>query len=257
MGGFGLQGIIAVPFLNAVDRVFKDSPKIVSSGLAGAYAILWELYNDLEAYEFFFNLIKEIVEEIFIVDRGYICEGKKFKKLRKKAMKWCSYYALKDGVRSHDELWTLFGFLSDRQLKNVSIEVFDLEKKEVVLIENECAFEAMKASLSLPGIFPAYKGRFVSTTFLTQIVVESAKDGDLVLVNFRDTKRCTLKSANEILAHSAELRSIYYAKSILQKKNVIKVYTEPISWVEFTRFPHMVWELTGSLVEKLKKAVET
>ncbi len=230
-GGFGIQGFLAVPFLDALDEVDFGGEMIVN-GLGGFYAILKEKLGRAEALSRLKSFVRKFWEELYMADREWLCSGRRKRGYKPLAVKYCYLWAVKESMRSWKEMEDLLeGLEGDSE---IGVEYFDIDERSVGVYRGSAKKAAM-ISAALLEIFPPVDGRYLSTTYLSQIPILSAEDGDVVLVNLRDPSRCDVKKADEILAQSAELRAIALAKKLILKKRLKTIHASPISWSDISR----------------------
>ena len=222
-GGFGIQGMLVIPFLDALEQLGLNF-EIVSNGIGGFYAVVRDILGREEALRRTFELLERIDDELYLIERRWICEGRRVRGWKKRSVEHCVRLALEEAFKSWDDISDLFSGL-DKETK-VGAEYVDLEGN--VGIFHGSGTDVAKVSLAMVGIFPPHLGK-LSTTHFTQIPVYTAGDGDLVLVNFRDPSICDFSKADEILSQSAEVRSIVFAKKLLKKKKVKKLEFSPIT----------------------------
>ncbi len=249
VGGFGLQGLVAIPFFSVMDDL-KVEAKIVATGIAGVYAILRENFNGDEAIRRTLALVDKLKEDLWVVDRAGICEGERLKSWKKEAVKYCVDLSLKNGRRSYEEIDEILSGL--KSMGNVHIEYLDLEEYKVKLYSGD-PIEGVKISLAFPGIFPPYKGKIVSTTYLTQIPLEMMNEGEIVIDNLRDPSLCKNSTADELLSQSAELRAIMYAKTLIKVKKVKTVKVKQLLWRKFLK-DNLYF--TNEVYDEIKKGLE-
>jgi len=231
VGGFGLQGLVAIPFFKVVEDL-KIEVKILATGIAGFYAILRENFGEDEAIRRILVLVNKFKEELWVVDRAGICEGKRLKRWKKRAVKYCVDLSLKRGRKNYEEVDEILSGV--KKMENVHIEYLNLEEYKVKLYSGD-PIEGAKISIAFPGIFPPYKGKIASTTYLSQIPLEMMNEGEIVINNLRDPSLCKNSTADELLSQSAELRAIMYAKTLMKSKNLRSVKVKQILWREFLK----------------------
>ncbi|MCD6449167.1 MAG: hypothetical protein J7L34_01485, partial [Thermotogaceae bacterium] len=212
VGGFGLQGLVAIPFFRVINDLGIKA-EVVASGIAGFYAILRENLDEAKAIESTLILVKKLEKDLRVVDRAGICEGERLKSWKKEAVEYCVDLSIKNGRRNYAEIKKLLPEL--KMMKNVYIECLDLEEYKVKLYSGD-PIEGAIISLAFPGIFPPYNGKIVSTTYLTQIPLESMNEGEIVIDNLRNPCFCKNASSDEFLSQSAELRALMYAKTLIK-----------------------------------------
>ena len=252
IGGFGLQGLVAIPLLKVLEDL-KIKVSIIAAGIAGFYTILRENLGESEAIERTLAFVDKFKKDLWVVDRAGICEGKRLKRWKKESIKYCIDLSLRNGRRSYEEMEE---FISDlKKMENVHIEYLDLEEYKVKLYRGD-PIEGAKVSLAFPGIFPPYNGKVVSTTYLTQIPVEMMKKREIVIDNLRDTSLCKNITADEFLSQSAELRAIMYAKTLIEVKKLKAVKVRQILWEKFLKDNlYFIDEIYGETKKGLREVI--
>jgi len=223
-GGYGIQSLIAVALFKALKEM-NISADIVTNGLAGFYAAAEEILGEDEAMRRTMELLDRIDYELYMIERRWICEGERVKGWKSIAVDHCVKLALQESFKRWEEIEDLLMGLEENV--NVGVEYIDLYGNIGVYYGN--GVEVSKISLAMTGVFPPFKEKF-STTHFTQIPVYTARDGDIVLVNFRDPSKCVFEKADEILSQSAEIRAIVFAKQLLSKKKVIQIHHPPMDF---------------------------
>ncbi len=217
VGGFGFQGLASVPFLNVIERLGQlDS--VVCTGISCVYAAVLKRFGREKALERLKCFLERFEEELLAFDRIWTRVNRKGWKY--KAIRYCTLLSEKDHTRDWQEVEDILeGLDISSQMK---AEVFDVEEIEVSLIGTTLREVAM-AGVAFPGLFPPYKGKYLASSYLSQIPVSFVKDGDVIFYNFRDVEKYPPSCADEILAHSAEIRSISYAKKVLDEFSVVLI----------------------------------
>ncbi len=245
LGGFGVQGMLAIPFLDALEELGINGEMVVN-GIGGYHAVVRKVLRREEALRRTFELIERIDHELYMIERRWICEGKRKKGWKMVSVEHCVRLALEESFRSWEDVEDL--------LEGLDVEV-DVGAEYIDLLGNVGVFkgkavDVAKVSLAMVGVFPPHLGK-LSTTHLTQIPVLTAEDGDLVLVNLRDPSLCDFAKADEILSQSAEVRSISFAKSVLSEKSVRKVEVSPITRLDLG----FLDEIRETIVGKLEGSI--
>ena len=249
VGGFGLQGITGFP----VVRVFFEKGKwleLICNGLSGFYAVIFEKFGKEEADRRAISFLKTFEEPLRIMERAEIPD-------RKKGIEYCTRWSLKPAVRSWSETWPLVNDLADKTV--VFSEVLDLAEKRVTKISGNSRDVAL-SFLAMPGLFPPFEGKYVTTTYLSQIPVSFVQDGDTVYLNLRDLSGKRPVNAAWVISQSMELKSIHLAKTLLAKKKVDIIPTPlQLKWddandiysviaEEITGCPHPPGQVYGRLL---------
>ncbi|ONN28096.1 hypothetical protein XJ44_00035 [Thermosipho affectus] len=220
VGGYGLQGLAAIP---AIERFLSPKDKnleIIANGLAGFYAILFENFGSEKAIEKINSFVKKFESTFWIIDRVQKKEKIDKRKSRKNKIKYCILWSTSIAIHKWKEVEEFLGGLNEDTC--VKAEVINLEKQTVELYEGS-SYNVAKACLAFPGVFPPFKRKYINTTYLSQIPVSFIEDGDIVVLNFRDLSQIKFESASEILLQAMECRMIEFAKRVLESKNVEKI----------------------------------
>ena len=244
-GGYGIQALTAVALFKAL-RDMNLNLDVVANGLAGFYKAVEEVLGEDEAMRRTMDLLERIDYELYMIERRWICEGKRVKGWKKIAVDHCVKLAVKESFKEWEKVEDLFDGLEKDV--NTGVEYIDFDGN--VGIFHGTGAEVAKISLSMPGVFPPFEDKF-STTHFTQIPVFTAENGDAVLVNFRDPSKCDFEKADEILSQSAEIRAIVFAKQILSRKDLIQIHHPPISFKDVADLESIKENLKGKLEELL------
>lgn len=242
VGGFGFQGLAAIPFIDAATSLLKNLDEIICNGIACLYASILETHSQNTAMEYVKTFLKHFKEPLLIFDR--LWTRKKGITKKTKIIEYCTLLSVSESKYS----WKDFEELFQLQGKNTytKAEGFDLHENSPILIEDELT-RILKASVAFPGLFPPLDDRIISTTYLSQIPVSFAKDGDVLLLNFRNVSEYLPKTADEFLAQAAEIRAISFAKRIIESKNLKLINAPDVS-------PEMIDDL--SWFKNLRKDYE-
>ena len=225
-GGFGIQGLLVIPLIDVLDRKGVDY-ELVVNGLGGFYAVLKEKLGREQALERIKEFIRRFWEDLSAEDRTGLCESGRKRWYKSLAVRWCYLWATRESRRSWEDLKDLLEGVKGES--EIGVEYIDISNLEIGVYRGDAGYAAM-LSVAFLGIFPPLDGRYFSTSYLSQIPVLSAEDGDLVLVNLRDPSKCDVRKADEILAQSAELRAIALARKYLSRKDLKILEMPPIGW---------------------------
>ncbi|SHH39879.1 hypothetical protein [Thermosipho atlanticus] len=220
VGGYGLQGLAAIPVIEKFLSKKDKNLEIIANGLAGFYAILFENFGSEKAREKINSFVKKFESTFRVINRVQKGEEIDKRKARKKKIKYCVLWSTSIAIHERKEIEEFLGDLNINTC--VKAEVINLEKQTVELYEGS-SYNVAKACLAFPGVFPPFKGKYVNTTYLSQIPVSFIEDGDIVVLNFRDLPQIKFESASEILLQAMECRMIEFAKRVLKSKNVEKI----------------------------------
>ena len=244
-GGYGIQALTAVALFKAL-KDLSLNVNVVTNGLAGFYIAVEEILGEDEAMRRTMDLLERIDYELYMIERRWICEGKRIKGWKKIAVDHCVKLAVKESFKEWKKVEDLFKGL--RKGVSAGAEYIDIDGK--LGIFHGSGEEVAKISLAMPGVFPPFEDKF-STTHFTQIPVFTAEDGDVVLVNFRDPSNCDFEKADEVLSQSAEIRAIVFAKQILSRKNLVQIHHSPISFRDISDLESIKENLKSRLEELL------
>ncbi|QTA37777.1 hypothetical protein JYK00_08620 [Thermosipho ferrireducens] len=245
-GGFCFQGLTVIPILERFLLKQKEKMEIISNGLAGFYAILFEHFGKFEARRRLQKFIEKFEFTFQIIHRkkkGYDKNNSAGKKVQiAHCIKWSTSPAIYSWNQVEEFLVGLKGETC------VKAEMVNLFERTVELFEGSSK-EIAKACLAFPGVFPPLYEKYVNTTYLTQIPVSFLEDGDIVLVNFRDLSNVEFESIGEIILQSMECRMIELAKRLLTEKDVklVKVETQ-ISLKDIANLKNNSWEFLESVI---------
>jgi hypothetical protein len=188
VGGYGFQGLAALEHIS--DLAGKGN--IILNGLTGYYTVTAEALGEGEAISRLNEFVKSLFGTLKVMDGSTISSPVGLRdKLQK--IRHCRIWSRQNYVFESD--------VRDFFLKGVSgstdasSEVFDLEERSLKLISG-AAGEVAASCISIPGLFPTFMGRYVATTFLSQIPVSFLSDGDIVLLNLRDPSFGKLNTAS-------------------------------------------------------------
>ena len=244
-GGYGIQALTAIALFKAMKEI-NLNVDVVSNGLSGFYIAVEEVLGEDEAMRRTMELLERIDYELYMIERRWICEGKRVKGWKKIAIDHCVKLAVKESFKEWEKVEDLFEGL-ERDV-NAGVEYIDFDGN--VGVFHGSGAEVAKISLAMPGVFPPFEDKF-STTHFTQIPVYTAENGDVVLVNFRDPSKCDFEKADEILSQSAEIRAIVFAKQILSGKNLVQIHHPPISFRDVADLESIKSNLRKKLEELL------
>ena len=221
-GGPGIQGLVVAPFL----RVFDG--KLLTNGLGGFFAILKEKLGEETALNRTLKFIKRFEKTLKVMDRCGICD-EKIPRWRVKmiAYKYCVMWAGKLYLNLWEEMEDLLeGLHGDTEIE---VEVLDLEEGSVKLLEGDVRKKA-RGCVAFLGLFPPLDGRYITTTYYSQIPITFAQKGDVVLLNLSDPSKCDVKVADEVLTQVSEIRSHYLVKRIIAERSLKVVKAPTFSW---------------------------
>lgn len=104
----------------------------------------------------------------------------------------------------------------------------------------------------MPGLFPPFQNRYITTTFFSQIPVSFLKQGDTVLVNLRNLEGSLPDNVSDIIGHSLELKAINLAEELL-KKMKIKAIIQPVQirWENMSLIDEILKEIRTVLLKEL------
>ncbi len=225
-GGYGIQGFLMVPLLDALSDL-EVKYEMVVNGLGGFYALVWEKFGREHALERLKRLVVMLWEDLRLNDRVWICEEGRKRWYKSLAVKHCYRWAVEESTRKWEEFRSFLDGIEGET--RIGVEYFDLKEANVGVYRGDSRTAAMM-SMALLGIFPPVEGRYLSTTYLTQIPVLSASQGDAVLDNLRDPSKCDIRKGDEVLAQSAELRAIVLARKVMEKRGLRRLIAGPITW---------------------------
>ncbi|MBN2252417.1 MAG: hypothetical protein JW701_01875 [Kosmotogaceae bacterium] len=207
VGGYGFQGLAAVEHMNGL----VGEGEMIFNGLAGYYAVIAETLGENEGISRLSEFVKRLFKTLKVMD-GFAVSSPQGLRYRLQKLRHCRIWSRQNHVfESNVRDFFLEGVSGSIDL---SAEVFDLEERTVKLVSGTARGVAASC-ISLPGLFPPYMGRYVTTTYLSQIPVSFLSDGDTVLVNLRDPSYGSLKTASDLLFQAMEVRSLNYAREML------------------------------------------
>ncbi|MFO7882096.1 MAG: hypothetical protein R6U52_06120 [Kosmotogaceae bacterium] len=213
-GGFLLQGLISIPFLEAVEETDElEFEETVLNGLAGFYWIIRIKHGREFALRKLMMFINRFHKPIKAMGREFNLKNKYQRKLDRD---YCASWTVTDHVCSWQEIETIIKDIEDTPLSNVLVEVIDIANKKVSSLKGNTHY-LLKSSVAFPGLFPPLEGNYLSSIYYSQIPLYGIKNADLVLVNLRNTEMLPVKNANQILVQSLELRSGELARKILHE----------------------------------------
>jgi len=245
VGGFCLQGLVAIPVLEKLLSEKKQRLEIIANGLAGFYAILFESFGKEEARKRLQGFIKKFEGTLRVINRRQKSENIDKKTARKKQIEYCVLWSTSIAAHTWEQADEFLTGLSGNT--SVKAEVIDLSRQTVELYEAS-SVDVARACLAFPGVFPLFKGKYVNTTYLSQIPVSFLEDGDTVVVNLRDPSRIEFESASEILLQAMECRMIELAKRSLASKDVrkIEIMTQ-VHWKDIKGLETSQWRFLESV----------
>jgi len=207
VGGYGFQGLAAVEHINGL----VGKGEMILNGLAGYYAVISETVGEDEAMSRLSEFVKRLFNTLKVMD-GFAVSTPIGLRHKLQKLRHCRIWSRHNHVFESN----VRDFFLEGVSGNIgfSAEVFDLEERTVKLVSG-MARGVAASCISLPGLFPPYMGRYVTTTYLSQIPVSFISDGDTVLVNLRDPSSRRLKTASDLLFQSMEVRSLNYAREML------------------------------------------
>ncbi|WP_214078470.1 hypothetical protein [Mesotoga sp.] len=177
VGGYGFQGLAALEHIS--DLASKGN--IILNKLTGYYTVTAEALGEGEAISRLNEFVKSLFGTLKVMDGSTISSPVGLRdKLQK--IRHCRIWSRQNYVFESD--------VRDFFLKGVSgstdasSEVFDLEERSLKLVSG-AAGEVAASCISILGLFPTFMGRYVTTTFFSQIPVSFLSDGDIVLLNLR------------------------------------------------------------------------
>jgi len=221
-GGSGIQGLVVVPFL----RIF--SGKLLTNGLGGFFAILKENFGEKEALVRTLEFIKRFEKTLKVMDRCGICDEKIPRwKVKMIAYKYCVMWAGKLYLNLWKEMEDLLKDLNGDT--EIEVEVLDLYEGKVKLLEGDKKKKA-KGCVAFLGLFPPLDGRYITTTYYSQIPITFAEKDDVVLLNLTDPSKCDIKVSDEVLTQVSEIKSHYLVKRIIKEKNLKVIKVPSFSW---------------------------
>lgn len=207
VGGYGFQGLAAVEHIN--DLIGKG--EMILNGLAGYYAVISETLGENKAMSRLSEFVKRFFKTLKVMD-GFTVSSPLGLSYKLQKLRHCRIWSRQNRVFENDVRDFFLEGVSGTT--NFRAEVFDLEERTVKLFSG-MARGVAASCISLPGLFPPYMDRYVTTTYLSQIPVSFLSDGDIVLVNLRDPSSGRLKTASDLLFQSMEVRSLNYAREML------------------------------------------
>jgi len=207
VGGYGFQGLAAVEHMNSL----VGKGEIILNGLAGYYAVIAETLGENEGISRLSEFVKRFFNTLRVMD-GFAVSSPIGLRHKLQKLRHCRIWSRQNLVfESNVRDFFLEGVSGN---SDFSSEVFDLEERTVKLVSG-MARGVAASCISFPGLFPPYMGRYVTTTYLSQIPVSFISDGDTVLFNFRDPSSGRLKTASDLLFQAMEVRSLNYAREML------------------------------------------
>ena len=221
-GGSGIQGLVVVPFL----RVFDG--KLLTNGIGGFFAILKEKFGEEEALDRTLKFIKRFERTLRVMDRCGICD-ERIPRWRVKmiAYEYCVMWAGKLYLNLWEEMEDLLeGLHGDTEIE---VEVLDLEEGRVKLLKGNAKKKA-KGCVAFLGLFPPLDGRYITTTYYSQIPITFAQKGDVVLLNLNDPSKCDVRVVDEVLTQVSEIRSHYLVKKIIAERPLKVIKAPTFSW---------------------------
>ena len=225
-GGYGIQGFLLVPLIDVLEDLGVDY-QLVVNGLGGFYAVAREKLGKEEALKRLKGFVRRFWEELRVSDRAGMCQESRRRWNKTLAIKYCYIWSVRESSRDWKDLEDLLDGIEGET--EIGTEYFDL-RESVVGVRTGDAREVASISVALLGLFPPYGGRYVSTTYLTQIPVLSASKGDVVLGNLRDPSGCDVRKGDEILAQAAEIRALTLARKVMERKSLRVIEVGPMSW---------------------------
>ena len=225
-GGFGLSGLMAIPYIRKYLRKEKTTG-IILNGIAGLYAISAKEFSKRKAAEIVLDFLKTFEDPLKVMERAYAgsCKGST---TGRKEIVYCARWTTA-GYLANWESFCWFESFSNTVYTGIYIELLDLVEKRPLLF-NGTAKAMAQASVAFPGLFPPLGGRYVSTTYYTQIPVSFVEDGDTVILNLLKSD-ASPQNANQILTRVLQLRQIALAKELLGRKKVETLHPEGrINW---------------------------
>ncbi|WP_367356285.1 hypothetical protein [Mesotoga sp.] len=207
VGGYGFQSLAAVEHINGL----VGKGEMILNGLAGYYTVISETLGEEEAMSRLSEFVKRLFNTLKVMD-GFTVSSPIGLRHKLQELRHCRIWSRQNHVFESN----VRDFFLEGVSGNIgfSAEVFDLEERTVKLISG-MARGVAASCISLPGLFPPYLGRYVTTTYLSQIPVSFLSDGDTVLVNLRDPSFGRLKTASDLLFQAMEVRSLNYAREML------------------------------------------
>lgn len=240
IGGFGLQGLAGIPMVNIFfENNFKMG--LIVNGISGFYASLADSLGKETAYRRTLDLIKTFGETFRVMERS---PGINKKNKIYHCVKWSNTTAVNtweaieafvDGIEGETE---------------VVSEVMDLEERKITRISGK-AMDVALSSIAIPGLFPPFQDRYITTTFFSQIPVSFLEDGDVILLNLRNLKGCLPCNANDIIGQSMELKAMELAREQIKRKN-LKVIPQPVQirWKNFDSIDKSLKEIMASMLKE-------
>ncbi len=222
-GGFLLQGLTSIPFLEAVEETDEiECEEIILNGFAGFYWIIRKVHDREFALRKLMMFINRFQEPIKAMGREFDMNNKYQKKLDRD---YCAGWTVTDHVSSWQEMEAILNNLEDTSLDKFFVEVIDTTNKEVNLLGGN-AHRLLKSSVAFPGLFPPLEGKYLSSVYYSQIPLHGIENSELVFVNLRNTEILPLNNANQILVQSLELRSGELARKILHEVTPLQLISD-------------------------------
>jgi len=221
-GGSGIQGLVVVPFL----RVFDG--KLLTNGVGGFFAILKEKLGEEVALDRTLKFIERFERTLRVMDRCGICDEKIPRwKVKMIAYKYCVMWARRLYLNLWEEMEDLLeGLHGDTEIE---VEVLDLEEGKVKLLEGDVKKKA-RGCVAFLGLFPPLDGRYITTTYYSQIPITFVQEDDIVLLNLSDPSKCDVRVADEVLTQVSDIRSHYLVKRIIAERHPKVIKVPPFSW---------------------------
>ncbi|HDP77513.1 MAG TPA: hypothetical protein ENN47_04860 [Mesotoga infera] len=207
VGGYGFQGIASLEHINGL----VGKGEVILNGLAGYYAVIAETLGEDEGMSRLSEFVKRLFNTLKVMD-GFAVSKPLGLRHKLQKLRHCRIWSRQNHVFESNVRDSFLEGISG--ITVFSAEVFDLEERAVRLLSGTARGVAASC-ISLPGLFPPYMGRYVTTTYLSQIPVSFLSNGDIVLLNLRDPSYGRLKTASDLLFHSMEVRSLSYAREML------------------------------------------
>lgn len=239
LGGLGLKGVSHIGTLQAFEERNIRINRIVAAGtsslVAAQFALGWDLealaehfirfFNDNHRYLWGLERLTGVTRSrtrrvrdsfsYFLRERLY-CQGN-FKQLS--LLEW-------DYIE--DDLAEFFGKLTFADLEiPVAVSTIDLMEGREILLEEGTLYDALKAGIAFPGLFPPafISGHeFVSSTFYCELPLNNVqkRDGPVVAIDIPVVSE-PQRPGNiiEVLARVDELRSAAIKRKLLQHADVV------------------------------------
>ncbi|OAA29350.1 hypothetical protein AT15_02190 [Kosmotoga arenicorallina S304] len=225
-GGFGLSGLMAIPHIREYLRKEKTTG-IILNGIAGLYTVSIREFDKRKAAEVVMDFLETFENSLKVMERTYAGNCKKSTTYRKE-IAYCAHWTTA-GHLVNWESFRWFESFSNTVYSGIYIELLDLVEKRPLLFSGTAKAMA-QASVAFPGLFPPLGGRYVSTTYYTQIPVSFVEDGDTVILNLLKPD-ASPQNANQILTRVLQLRQTALAKELLSKKKIKTLHPEgQINW---------------------------